>query len=316
MTLQVVLLIIGFIILIKGADIFVDGSSSVARNFNISTMLIGLTIVSFGTSAPELAVSIKALIGNNGDIVLGNVLGSNILNVLLILGISSIIRPLKVRNSTVRKELPITLLLSSLLIILFIDNLFDKTAINQISRSDGLVLLLFFTVFIYYLFSIVRNKSNDQKEPAAYNIPKSILLTILGLIGIVIGSTLVVDGASFIANYLGVSQRMISLTIVALGTSLPELVTSVMAAKKGELDIAIGNIVGSNIFNLGVVLGMPVALFGSVIPTSFSYLDLIMLLISTIMLFMFSYTKRTISKNEGIIMLITFVIYYSIVIIK
>lgn len=315
MILSIIMLIVGFAILIKGADVFVDGSSSVAKNFHLSKMLIGLTIVAFGTSAPEFAVSIQSLLGGSGDIVLGNVIGSNILNILLILGVSSVIHNLTVKNNTVKKELPITLLITTLLIVLMSDSLFDRSISNSFTRGDGFVLLLFFTVFIYYLISMMRNKvDEDDEEKAKYSMGKSIIYTIIGIACIVLGSNFVVEHASNIASYLGVSERLISLTIVALGTSLPELVTSIMATKKGEYDIAIGNVVGSNIFNIGMVLGLPIALFGGISKISFSYIDLCALFLSAFLLFIFSYNDRKITKKEGIVMLVLFTIYYSYVI--
>lgn len=314
MFISTIILIVGFVILIKGADVFVDGASSVAKNFHLSKMLIGLTIVAFGTSAPEFAVSIQSLLGGNGDIVFGNVIGSNILNILLILGISSTIHFLTVKNNTVKKELPITLLITTLLIVLMSDSLFNRNIINSFTRQDGVILLLFFLVFIYYLISMMRNKVDEDSDSAKYSMKKSILYTLFGIACIVLGSNFVVEHASNIASYLGVSERMISLTIVALGTSLPELVTSIMATKKGEYDIAIGNVVGSNIFNIGIVLGFPIALFGGVSKISFNYIDLFALFLSSFLLFIFSYNDRKITKKEGIVMLLLFVVYYSYVI--
>lgn len=315
MFLSIILLVVGFVILIKGADIFVDGASNVASNFKVSKMLIGLTIVAFGTSAPEFAVSVKSLISGHGDIVLGNVIGSNILNILLILGAASLFHSLNVKNNTVKKELPITMLISTLFAVLLSDSLFDKGVINNFTRGDGIALMLFFLVFIYYLISLTRNKINeDQDDSEVMSLKKSFLLTILGLIGIVLGSNFVVDSASDIAAAIGISQRMISLTIVALGTSLPELVTSVTATRKGEYDIAIGNVVGSNIFNIGMVIGIPVTIFGGISKIAFSYIDLAVMIISAILLFIFSYNDYKISKKEGICFLVLFVIYYSYVI--
>ena len=315
MITYIILLVVGFVILIKGADWFVDGASAVAGNFKISKMLIGLTIVAFGTSAPEFAVSIKSLLSGSGDIVLGNVVGSNIFNILLILGISACVHTLTVKNNTVKKELPITLLMSTLLFTLLSDNLFDSNLTNMFTRGDGFVLLLFFLVFVYYLISLMRNKTEDEvDEEKLMKLPKAILLTVLGITGIVLGSNYVVDSASYIAEMLGVSQRMIGLTIIAMGTSLPELVTSVIATKKGEYDIAIGNVVGSNIFNFGVVIGLPVLLFGSIPNITYNLVDLMMMLASAALLFIFSYNDYKIKKNEGIIFIIMFVLYYSYVI--
>ncbi len=315
MLLNIILLIIGFVVLIKGADFFVDGASGVAANFKVSKILIGLTIVAFGTSAPEFAVSVKSLISNNGDIVLGNVIGSNILNILLILGFSSLFHSLTVKNNTVKKELPITLLITTLFAVLLSDKLFDPNTTNSFTRSDGIVLLLFFLVFVYYLISMMRNKIEDTSEDKQLPLQKSIIFTIIGILGIILGSNVVVDSATVIAKLLGVTERMIGLTIIALGTSLPELVTSVTATKKGEYDIAIGNVVGSNIFNIGIVIGLPVALFGGIAKIAFSGIDLLVMIVASILLFMFSFNDYKITKKEGIVFLIMFIAYYTYVII-
>lgn len=314
MLINIILLVVGFIILIKGADIFVDGASGIAENFKVSKMLIGLTIVAFGTSAPEFAVSVKSIISNNGDIVLGNVIGSNIINILLILGISSLIHPLNVKNATVKKELPITLLLTTLFAVLLSDSLFDKGLVNAFTRGDGITLLLFFMVFIYYLISMARNKIDDDTNNEKLPLLKAIIFSIVGIVGIVLGSNFVVDSASKIATILGVSERMIALTIIALGTSLPELVTSITATRKGEYDIAIGNVVGSNIFNIGMVIGLPITIFGGIGKIAFSYIDLIVMIISAVLLFMFSFNDYKITKKEGIVFVLLFVAYYSYVI--
>lgn len=315
MFIQIILLIIGFVVLIKGADIFVDGASSIALNFKLSKMLIGLTIVAFGTSAPEFAVSVKSIVSNNSDMVIGNVIGSNILNILLIIGICSIIKPIKVKSNTVRKELPIVMLFSVLLFFLIKDDLFISN-INMISRNDGFVIILFFTIFVYYLISIMRNKKNDDSEEMAkYGIFKSICFTVLGIVCIILGSNVVVDSASIIASMMGVSQKMIALTVVAFGTSLPELVTSIVSTRKGEQEILVGNIVGSNIFNIGIVLGLPVAMFGGIPAMGFNIIDLITMIVAAVLLFVFAFKDHRVGKFEGIVMLMVFVIYYSYVII-
>ena len=281
------LLLVGFVLLIKGADVFVDGSSDTARKFKVPKMLIGLTIVSFGTSAPELAVSIQSILAGKGDILLGNVIGSNILNILLILGVSAMVGALHVKTATVRKEIPVLVLMTLGFAAVLSDKLFGLSE-NLFTRQDGVILLLFFGIFIYYLFGMLNRKSNmveeeDEGEPV--NLAKSIAMIVFGLLAVVLGSDLVVRGASDIAANFGVSERLISLTIVALGTSLPELVTSVIATKKGEYDIAIGNIVGSNIFNIRIVAGLPVAIFGGVAGGAFSIVDVVALVISPIVLF-------------------------------
>ncbi len=313
--LNIVILIIGFIVLIKGADLFVDGASGVALNFKVSKMLIGLTIVAFGTSAPEFAVSVKSLLSGSGEIVLGDTIGSNILNILLILGTASLFHSLNVKNNTVKKELPIMMLLSTLFSVLLFDNVFNGTE-NTFTRSDGIVLVLFFLVFLYYLISMMRKKVdvNQDVEDKNLSLPKSCLFTIVGIVGIILGSNLVVESASSIATALGVTERMIALTIISLGTSLPELVTSVTATRKGEYDIAIGNVVGSNIFNICMVTGVPVALLGGISNYTTSIVDVLVMIAASVLLFAFSFKDKKIGKREGLIFLTIFVCYYSYVV--
>ena len=314
MILNILLLIVGFILLIKGADFFVDGASSTAQNFKVSKMLIGLTIIAFGTSAPEFAVSMQSLAKGSTDMLLGNVIGSNILNVLLILGVAAVIHPIKITDNTVKKELPLCMLISALLVVLFLDIKLADGLVNQITRSDAIVILLFFTVFIYYLISLVKQKrESKEEEKPKFKLGKSLLFIAIGLVGIIFGSNMVVNKASSIAIKLGLSERIIALTIIAFGTSLPELVTTIVSSRKGEQDLLLGNIIGSNIFNACVVLGIPVALYGTVTPSSFNYVDLVVLLGSSFVLFIFAETKRTITRLEGYLMLAAFVIYYVLV---
>ena len=221
---------------------------------------------------------------------------------------------LAVKNNTVKKELPITLMITTAFAVLLSDNIFTKNVTNSFTRGDGIVLLLFFSVFMYYLISMSRNKIDDDSKETYPSMKKACLLTILGLIGIVLGSNFVVDGASGVAKIIGISERMISLTIVAIGTSLPELVTSVAATRKGEYDIAIGNVVGSNIFNIGIVIGIPVAIFGGISKINFSYIDIVVMILSALFLFVFSYNDHKISRKEGIFFLLAFIAYYSYVI--
>jgi len=316
MLLNIILLVLGFILLIKGADIFVDGASSTAENFKVSKMLIGLTIVAFGTSAPEFAVSILALASGSTDMVLGNVIGSCILNILLILGLAAVIRPIRIKDNTVRKELPLCMLISTLLAVLFLDIKLGDGGSNQITRSDAVVILLFFTIFLYYLVTLARQKKEGRaKVKPKFKLGKSLVLVGLGLVGIIAGSELVVDNASAIASAIGMSERVIALTVIAFGTSLPELVTTVTAARKDEQDLAVGNIIGSNIFNICIVLGVPVAIFGTITPASFQMLDIIMLIGSTVLLFVFSVSTRRISRVEGLLMLVAFFAYYGVILI-
>lgn len=316
MILNIILLIVGFILLIKGADLFVDGASSTAQNFKVSKMLIGLTIIAFGTSAPEFAVSMQALAKGSTDMVLGNVIGSNILNILLILGIAAVIHPIKIKDNTVKKELPLCLLISTLVVVLFLDIKLANGIVNEITRSDAIVILLFFTVFIYYLISLVRQKreSNEEEKPK-FKLGKSLLLVVVGLVGIILGSDFVVNNASEIAIKLGLSERIISLTIIAFGTSLPELVTTIVSSKKGEQDLLLGNIIGSNIFNIGVVIGLPAFFINNVSAASFNYIDMLTMIISAVILYLFTLKDHKLRKREGILMLLMFVIYYSYVVI-
>lgn len=316
MFLNILLLIVGFILLIKGADAFVDGASNTAQNFKVSKMLIGLTIIAFGTSAPELAVSISALASGSTDMVLGNVIGSCILNILLILGIAAVIHPIKIKSNTVKKELPLCLLISTLLAVLFLDMSIGDGAQNQISRSDGIVVILFFMVFLYYLITLAKQKKEENKtEKPKYKMGKSLLFIALGLAGIIIGSEMVVQNASSIATAIGLSERVIALTVIAFGTSLPELVTTIVASRKGEQDLVVGNIIGSNIFNICIVLGLPVAIFGAVTPASFQMIDIVMLVASAALLFVFAASTRRVKRLEGVMMLALFATYYTYILV-
>lgn len=316
MILNIVLLVVGFVLLVKGADFFVDGASSTAENFKVSKMLIGLTIIAFGTSAPEFAVSMSALASGSTDMVLGNVIGSCILNILLILGIAALIHPIKIKEPTVKKELPLCMLISTLLAVLFLDINLGNGAPNQITRSDAIVILLFFSVFLYYLITLAKHsKGNKEKVKPKFKLGKSLLWVAIGLVGIIVGSQLVVDSASETATVIGLSERVIALTVIAFGTSLPELVTTIVAAKKGEPDLAVGNIIGSNIFNICIVLGVPVAIFGTVTPASFQMIDIIMLVASAVLLFVFSVSTKRITRIEGLMMILAFVAYYGVILV-
>lgn len=315
--LQIILLIIGFIILIKGADWLVNGSSSIAANFKVSKTLIGLTIVAFGTSAPELAVSITSLASGSTDMLLGNVIGSNIINILLLVGVGALICPIKVNKNTVKKELPILLLISTALVVLFLDMSLANGVTNSITRSDAIICLLFFAIFLYYL--IVMAKRNREAKAAKaekpqYKLGKSFVLAIVGLIGLVAGSQLVVNSATDIAHFIGVSDRIIALTVIALGTSLPELVTTIVAARHKETDLIVGNIIGSNIFNICLVMGLPVAIFGTITPESFQTIDLVMLILSAALLFILTRRDNKISRLDGALFLTIFTIYYGFII--
>lgn len=313
---QILLLIFGFVILIKGADWLVDGASSVASNFKVSKQLIGLTIVAFGTGAPELAVSISSMVSGNTDMLLGNVMGSNIINILLLIGVAALISPIKINRNTISKELPLLLLASIGLVFLFLDAAISGMDENWISRGDGLILVLFFTIFLYYIIAMIRQGKNEKKvvEKPKWKLPMSFLLVILGLVGVVAGSQFVVNSASYLAGVMGISDRIIALTVVAFGTSLPELATTITAARRHENELLVGNIIGSNIFNICIVLGLPVAIFGGIRPESLEMLDVIMIVVSAALLWIVARKGSPISKKEGVLLLVVFAAYYGYII--
>ena len=316
---QYVLLIIGLILLIKGADLLVDGASSFARKLNVSDLVIGLTVVAFGTSSPELFVNIIASINGNTEIAIANILGSNIANIFLILGISAIIFPLTVSKGTVWKEIPLSLLAALLLAVMANDRLIDNAGVSALTRIDGLVFIAFFIIFIYYSFGIAKRVDgvSEHAPQKQYSLLKSSVLVVGGLVGLGIGGKLIVDGAVYMALKLGVSQSLIGLTIVAVGTSLPELATSVVAAYKKNAEIAVGNVVGSNIFNIFFVLGL-----SSIIkPLPFqpgSNIDICVVILASLLLFLWMFTgkKRSLDRWEAIILVILYASYIVFLIIK
>ncbi len=307
----ILLLVVGFILLIKGADLLVTGASALAKKIGVSDLVIGLTVVSFGTSTPELLVNIFASIQGNADIAIGNVLGSNIFNVLLILGVSSLIYPLTVSKGTVWKEIPFSLLAAVLLGALANDVLFDQAPSSIFGRIDGLVSLAFFGIFMYYVACMPKDEASDQKsEVINMSLLKSLVLVVLGLAGLVFGGKLVVDGAVAIASRFGLSQSLIGLTIVAAGTSLPELATSAVAAYRKNSDIAVGNIVGSNIFNIFFILGVSALI--KPLPVSASInIDILVLIGTSLILFFFMFMgkRRVIDRWQGAIFLFLYAIY-------
>jgi cation:H+ antiporter len=256
--LPFVFLVVGFALLVKGADWLVDGASSVAKRFGISDLFIGLTIVAFGTSMPELIVNIIASVQGKTDIAIGNVVGSNVANILLILGATALLSPLRVQSSTVRKEIPFSLLAAFALIVMANDGLIDGYGVSELSRSDGLVLMGFFAIFLYYTFGIAKSVSPAVEEHVdpSRSTWLSTLMVVGGIAAMTGGGKLAIDGAVRVAGMLGISDSLIGLTVVAVGTSLPELVSSIVAARRGKADIAVGNAVGSNVFNIFWILGI------------------------------------------------------------
>ncbi|MGD6872075.1 calcium/sodium antiporter [Sutcliffiella horikoshii] len=312
------LLVVGFALLIKGADWFVDGASSIAKILRISPLLIGLTIVAFGTSAPEATVSILAALDNSAEVALGNVVGSNIFNITLVVGITALLNPLKVESATIRKEIPFTLLGSAVLLVLISDIALQGFSENLLTRSDGLIFLLIFAVFMYYIFEVARNNRDkipveETSEKATWG--KNIFWTLIGLASIIFGGELVVRNSTEIAVSLGMSETLVGLTIVAIGTSLPELVTSIMAAIKKQSEIALGNIVGSNIFNILFVLGTS-SLITPLPVNSKIFVDIGLLVLLTVILLVFSRTNFRIGKIEGTFLAVAYVLYLVFIIIR
>lgn len=314
MVLQLLLLVLGFALLVKGADWFVDGAAGIATKFGIPQLVIGLTIVAMGTSAPEAAVSITAAFAGNAEITIGNIVGSNVLNILIILGITALVYPVSVQKSTHIIDIPVVLFATAMLFGLGYD--------GNISRLDGIIMLVVFAAYLFYLFwdakrpnkleskeDAKENTVNSEAEVKNLSLPKALLFTVLGLILIVAGSNFVVKSATFVATALGLSQRFIGLTIVALGTSLPELFTSVTAALKKNSDIAVGNIVGSNIFNILFIVGLS----GLIIPVPFDpafRFDTVASGLAAIALLLFSLPKKRISRISGVVLLLLYVAYF------
>jgi cation:H+ antiporter len=310
---------LGFVLLIKGADLLVEGASAVARRLNVSDLVIGLTVVAFGTSTPELFVNIVASIQGNTDIAIGNILGSNIANIFLILGISSMVYPLTVGKGTVWKEIPLSLLAALLLGIMANDRLIDGAGTSVLTRIDGLVFLAFFIVFLYYTFSIARHiEGMDEHVPKKeLGWLKSSLFIASGLAGLGLGGKWIVDGALHMAVSLGMSESLVGLTIVAVGTSLPELATSAVAAYRKNVEIAVGNVVGSNIFNIFFVLGIS----ATVKPLPFSTKnepDIGVVVLASLLLFtsMFTGGKRRLDRWEGAVFVFLYACYTVFLIIQ
>lgn len=313
--LEILLLVVGFVLLVKGADAFVDGCSNVAKALGIPSLIIGLTIVAFGTSAPELAVSLIASFKGNSAISVGNVVGSNICNMLLVLGATSLFATLHCKKKIVTRDFVYLFLSYVALFIISVGTYIENGKVGTINRVNGLLLVCFLGIYMYSLLSDAksdRRKEKTSKEKVTF---KEILFIIIGLIAIVGGGELVVNSATAIAKIIGISDSVIALTVVAVGTSLPELVTSVVAAKKGEDDIAIGNVIGSNIFNILMILG-----FSSIVnPLTISYnslIDMIVMVISGILVYVFAIKDQKITKPRGIVMLILYFSYVAYLLVR
>ena len=310
--LDVVFLVGGLALILLGANGLTDGAAAVAKRFNISDLVIGLTIVAFGTSAPELVISMMSALNGSADMAIGNVVGSNLFNVLAIIGVTAMVMPIKVGEGTLSKEIPLVVLASIVLAFMGNDVLLDNGEANVISRIDGLVLLAFFMIFLRYTFAIARNGNEEAEGEEIKEMPmwKSVLFIVGGLAGLVYGGQLFVDGASGIASSLGVSESTIGLTIVAGGTSLPELATSVTAALKKNPGIAIGNVIGSNLFNIFLVLGCSATI--SPLPMGgINNIDISVLVGSAVLFWIVGwfFKKRTITRSEGALLTACYIAY-------
>lgn len=310
--LNTLLLIGGLALILVGANALTDGAAAVAKKFQISDLVIGLTIVAFGTSAPELVISVMSALGGSADMAIGNVVGSNIFNVLMIIGVTAMVLPIKVGEGILSKEIPLVILASFVLAFCANDLLLDGGSANVISRIDGLILICFFLIFMRYTFAIARNGGEEAEGEKIKEMPiwESALFIVGGLAGLVYGGQLFVDGASGIASALGVSESTIGLTIVAGGTSLPELATSVTAALKKNSGMAIGNVIGSNLFNIFFVLGCSATI--SPLPMGgINNIDMLVLIGSSLLFWLVGwfFKKRTITRVEGALLVIGYITY-------
>lgn len=310
---NLILLLLGFLFLVKGADFFVDGAASIAKRLRIPSLVIGLTIVAFGTSAPELAVSVTAALKNSNDIAIGNVVGSNMFNLLVVIGMSAMIWPLHVKESIIKKDYPLSLLAVLLLGFLSMDQLFRGADDMTLGRMDGIILLIAFAVFM--VLTVMEGLKGRQESLAGeeeievkYSAVMSIVVSIIGLAGIVVGGDLTVNSAKEIARAFGLSEALIGLTIVALGTSLPELVTSIVAAKKGESDISLGNVVGSNIFNIFLILGTSAAISPMTVTNTYMYDIGVLILVSIAVFIPIAVTKK-VGRGVGTAMVASYIAY-------
>ena len=314
MTLSIILLLVGLALLTYGSNWLIEGSSTFARKYGISELVIGLVVIGFGTSLPELLVNVMASHKRDANgIVLGNVIGSNNFNLLLIVGITGLIAPLKVQGSTIWKEIPISLLAAVMILLLANDRSLHLSNENSIGRIDGIILMLLFFAFLFYISTIIKSDKHRKEEiDSSISGGKMILLITSGLLGLLIGGKLMVDNAVNIASILGVDDKMIGLTIVSAGTSLPELAASISAARKGKADLAVGNIIGSNIFNIFLILGASAIIRPISFDTAFN-MDVSILIVGTMFLFiaMFTGQKGRVDRWEAVLLILGFIAYLS-----
>lgn len=314
--LKYLFLLLGFILLIKGADLFVEGSSNIARLLRIPSIIIGLTVVAFGTSMPEASVSVTAALSGKNDLSLSNVIGSNIFNLLIVVGASAAIHPIKVQPSVLKKDFPFSIIIAAALLFMSIPSAYKGMKVSIISRMEGCFLLTAFLLYVAFTVKeALHSRQNSTQEDTHLSIPATLIYVFLGIAGIVLGGDLVVDSASAIALTFGWSETFIGLTIVALGTSLPELVTSVVAARKGECDLSLGNAIGSNIFNILLVLGSSAALH-PIVVNPFTIYDTIFFIVSSIIVYLFAVHKKEVSRREGVLMIPLYILFFIYIILR
>lgn len=320
--LKYLFLLAGFVLLIKGADLFVEGSSAIARLLRIPSIIIGLTVVAFGTSMPEASVSITAALAGKNDLSLSNVVGSDIFNLLIVVGVSAVIHPMRVQTSVLKKDLPISIIITVALLLMSIPSPYKGMKVSVLSRTEGCILLAAFVIYVAFTVREALKARKDapvdassENDPKKMSIPVTLLYVAVGIAGIVWGGDLVVDSASAIALTFGWSETFIGLTIVALGTSLPELVTSVVAARKGESDLSLGNAIGSNIFNILLVLGASAALH-PIVVSPFTIYDTIFLTAASIITYLFAIQKADLDRREGATLIPLYVLFFIYIILR
>ena len=305
--MEYLLLLVGFAFLIKGADFFVEGSSSLAKIMKVPSVIIGLTIVAMGTSAPEASVSINAALAGNNDIAISNVVGSNIFNGLVVVGLCAFLSSFQTHADILKRDMPLNIFITAVLCFLFMD--------GKLGRAEGVILLLGMTAYIVSMIISAKKNRVEEEDCKVMSLPKSLICMVLGLAAVIFGGDLVVDNATQIALNFGVSQNFIGLTIVAIGTSLPELVTSIVATKKGESGLALGNAIGSNLFNILFILGMSAAI-SPLHVLSESVVDCVILLVSAVLLFVFAKTKKSMSRWEGAVCVLLYIAYTAYLFIR
>lgn len=319
MILNIIFIIIGFILLMKGADYLIKGSSSISKKFGVPSIIIGLTIVAFGTSLPELIVNIFSAFRGNTDLAVGNIVGSNIVNILIILGVSAVIMNLKVLENTTWKEIPFAFLAVLVLLFMSLDIFFNNATENIISRGDGIIFISFFIIFLYYIFNFYINnkKKSVEDETKIYSNFMSSFFIIIGLLALYFGGKVLVENAVSLAKLAGLSEALIGLTIIAIGTSLPELFTSIIAVKKGQNDIAIGNVIGSNIFNIFWILGITSIIKPLPISNNL-FFDIYFSIIVTFLLFIFIFIgkKHQIERWQGFLFIVLYIAYVIYILLR